>query len=76
MHACSGAVGTATVQLARAYGLRVIGTAGTDAGLELVRKVGAHDVLDHTKPDHMDRLKDLTGTHATPVLVARRSRGC
>jgi hypothetical protein len=57
----SGGVGTATVQLARLYGLRIIGTAGTPAGLELVRAQGAHDVLSHADPDHMARLRELTG---------------
>src|SRR5512143_2467558 len=43
----SGGVGIAAVQLARAAGLRVIGTAGSDDGKTLVRDQGAHHVLDH-----------------------------
>ena len=35
---------------ARAAGLTVIGTAGSDKGKELVRKEGAHHVLDHNAP--------------------------
>ena len=36
VHGASGGVGTAAVQLARARGLRVLGTAGTDRRRELV----------------------------------------
>src|SRR5918996_1510824 len=46
-----GGVGVAATQLARAHGLRVIGTAGTDKGMALVRAQGAHDVLNHKDAD-------------------------
>jgi len=55
-------VGTAAIQLARARGLRVIGSAGSPAGLDLVRAQGAHEVVDHRQPDHMEKVKMLTGT--------------
>ena len=41
IHGASGGVGTAAVQLARAFGMNIIGTAGTEKGLELVRQQGA-----------------------------------
>jgi NADPH2:quinone reductase len=56
VHGASGGVGIAAVQFARAMGLRVIGTAGTDAGRELVRKEGAHVVLDHHDPKYREGL--------------------
>lgn len=40
-------MGTACVQLGRSLGLRVIGTAGTDEGLDLVRRLGAHHAFNH-----------------------------
>ena len=40
VHGASGAVGLAAVQLARAAGMTVIGTAGTEEGLELVAAEG------------------------------------
>ncbi len=40
IHGASGGVGTAAVQMARAAGLVVIGTAGTEAGLKLVTGAG------------------------------------
>src|SRR6202034_4346762 len=40
VHGASGGVGIAAAQIARAAGLTVIGTGGTDKGLELVKKEG------------------------------------
>ena len=48
IHGASGAVGVAAVQMARAAGLRVVGTAGTDRGRQLAREQGAHEVFDHS----------------------------
>lgn len=69
VHGASGAVGTASVQLARAHGLRVIGTGGTERGRDLVREQGAHHVLDHTRPDYLETLMDLTGGQGADVIL-------
>src|SRR6202790_1544499 len=42
IHGASGGVGIAAVQIARVMGLTVLGTAGTEKGLELVKREGAH----------------------------------
>ena len=47
VHGASGGVGIAAVQIARAHGLRVIGTAGTEEGLQAIRDEGAHVALNH-----------------------------
>jgi NADPH2:quinone reductase len=60
IHGASGGVGTAATQFARAFGLIVIGTGGTDPGRRLVRENGAHHVLDHKSPDYLDELSKLT----------------
>lgn len=49
-------MGTVAVQLARAYGVFVIGTAGNPIFMELVRSIGAYTVLDHTQPGYLDAL--------------------
>lgn len=69
VHGASGGVGIPTVQLARAHGLRVIGTAGSDEGLTLVRQAGAHHVLDHSRPDYLTDLPDLTGGLGVDVVI-------
>src|SRR3954467_12224929 len=51
VHGASGGVGLAAVQLARAHGMTVIGTAGTEKGRALVKENGAQHMLDHTQSD-------------------------
>jgi NADPH:quinone reductase len=69
IHGASGGVGIAATQLARAQGLRVIGTAGSDKGRALVKAEGAHEVLDHKTPDHFDKALSLTGGRGYDVIV-------
>jgi hypothetical protein len=52
--------GATAVQLARARGLTVIGTAGTERGRKLVLSEGAHHVLDHTAPGYLDECVRLS----------------
>lgn len=68
IHGASGAVGTAALQMARAHGLTVIGSAGTEKGRQLVLEQGAHHALDHTSSGYMDELRSLTGG-AGPDLI-------
>src|SRR5436189_479778 len=69
IHGASGGVGTAAVQLARAHGLRVLGTAGSDEGLKLAREQGAHEVFDHRAPEHFEQVMKATGGHGVDVIV-------
>ena len=69
VHGASGGVGTAAVQLARARGLRVFGTAGSDDGINLTRQQGAHEVFDHRAPDHFEQIMKATGRHGVDVIV-------
>lgn len=69
VHGASGGVGIAAVQLAVAHGLTVIGTAGSERGRTLVREHGAHHVLDHTAPDYLRHLMDLTGGRGADVIL-------
>jgi len=69
VHGASGGVGTAAVQLARAAGLRVVGTAGTDEGRRLVAGQGAHHVLDHGAEGYLEELTRLTGGRGPDVIL-------
>jgi NADPH:quinone reductase len=69
IHGASGAVGIAAVQLARAAGLRVIGTVGSDRGRQLVAAEGAHEILDHKAPGHFDEALALTGGRGFDVII-------
>ena len=44
------------MQLGRALGLHVVGTASTEEGRALALREGAHEVLDHTKENYLDGL--------------------
>lgn len=54
IHGASGGVGLAAVQLARAAGLKVTGTAGSEEGARLVMQQGAEQVLRHDQPGYLD----------------------
>jgi NADPH2:quinone reductase len=69
VNGASGAVGIAAVQLARAAGLRVIGSAGTDRGRKLAVEEGAHEVVDHTAPDHFEKALALTGGRGFDLIL-------
>ena len=69
VHGASGGVGIAALQLARADGLRVFGTAGSDEGLKLAREQGAHEVFDHRAPEHFEQVMKATGVRGVDVIV-------
>ncbi len=69
VHGASGGVGTAAVQLARAIGMTVIGTGGTDEGRRLVQENGAHHVLDHKTPDYLKQVTELTEGRGVDLIL-------
>jgi len=60
VHGASGGVGTAAVQLARNAGLRIIATAGTREGEELLLQLGADHVVNHRQPDCLAQIMAIT----------------
>ena len=69
VHGASGGVGTAAVQLARAAGMVVIGTAGSEDGMKLVQEQGAHHVLNHSTEGYLDELMKLTEGRGVDVII-------
>jgi NADPH:quinone reductase len=69
IHGASGGVGVAAVQIARALGLVVLGTAGTQPGLDLARREGAHQVFDHRQPGYLDAILAATGGRGVDVIL-------
>jgi NADPH2:quinone reductase len=69
VHGASGGVGIAAVQIARAHGLTVIGTAGSDEGMRLVREQGAQHVLNHKAADYLQQVLPLTGGRGIDVVI-------
>jgi NADPH:quinone reductase len=69
IHGASGGVGVAAIQIARAFGLRVIGTAGTERGMQMVREQGAHEVLNHREADYLKQVMPLTDGRGVDLVV-------
>lgn len=69
IHGASGGVGTAGTQLARAMGLKVFGTAGTQKGLDLVKREGAHQVFDHNKSGYVEEIMKATGGRGVDIIL-------
>ena len=69
VHGASGGVGTAAVQIARAHKLTVIGTGGTEEGRALVKKEGAHHVLDHRAPGYLDEVMKITDGKGVNIIL-------
>jgi NADPH2:quinone reductase len=69
VHGGSGGVGTAAIQLARNAGLKIIATAGTPRGGELLRQLGAHHVLDHRKPDYWSEITAITKGRGVDAIL-------
>jgi len=69
IHGASGGVGIAAVQMARASGLTVLGTAGTEKGRELVKREGADHVFDHTNPDYREQILKAIGERGVDLIL-------
>jgi NADPH:quinone reductase len=69
VHGASGGVGVAAIQWCKIYGIRVIGTGGTEEGRELVRREGADHVLDHRAPNYLEELAALTEGRGPDVIL-------
>ncbi len=67
-HAAAGGVGLIACQWARAMGLQLIGTAGSDAKCALAKEHGAAHVINYTSEDFLARVKDITGGKGVKVV--------
>ncbi|MCM2253790.1 MAG: quinone oxidoreductase, partial [Ramlibacter sp.] len=67
-HAAAGGVGLIACQWARALGLQLIGTAGSDAKCALAKEFGAAHVINYAKEDFLARVKELTGGKGVKVV--------
>jgi NADPH2:quinone reductase len=69
VHGASGGVGIAALQMARAGGFTVIGTAGTEKGRKLVLEQGAHHVVDHRKEGYGEEIVALTKGRGVDIIL-------
>ncbi|KAG2461644.1 TYW3 protein, partial [Polypterus senegalus] len=64
-----GEVGVAACQIARALGMKVFGTAGTQEGMDLVVKNGAHKVFNHSENGYTEKIKEATSGEGVDVII-------
>lgn len=69
VHGASGGVGLATCQIARAHGLKVLGTAGTEEGQNIVLRNGAHQAFNHREVNYIDKIKKYVGEKGIDVII-------
>jgi NADPH2:quinone reductase len=69
VHGATGGVGIASVELAHARGLIVIGSGGTDAGLAAAREHGADFVVNHRAPAYTDEIMRATGGLGVSLII-------
>ena len=67
-HAAAGGVGLIACQWAKALGLQLIGTAGSDAKCELAKANGAAHVINYAKEDFLPRVKEITAGRGVKVV--------
>ena len=69
IHGASGAVGNAAVQIARANGATVVGTAGTKDGMDVVTMCGAHHVFNHNHKNYEKKMVEHIGGEGFDVII-------
>jgi len=69
VHGATGGVGTAAVQLAKAYGMTVAATGGTEQGRRQAAEQGADLVMDHKSTGYLGQLMDWTHGRGVDVIL-------
>ncbi len=67
-HAAAGGVGLIACQWARAMGLQLIGTAGSDAKCKLALEHGAAHAINYSSEDFVARVKEITNGKGVKVV--------
>jgi NADPH2:quinone reductase len=67
-HAAAGGVGHIACQWAKALGLQLIGTAGTDAKCKLALAHGAAHAINYSTENFAERVKEITGGKGVKVV--------
>ena len=67
-HAAAGGVGLIACQWARALGVTLIGTVGSDEKAALARANGCAHTIVYTRENFVDRVKAITGGKGVPVV--------
>jgi putative PIG3 family NAD(P)H quinone oxidoreductase len=69
IHGGSSGIGTTAIQLAKAFGVRVITTAGSEEKCDACRKLGADVAVNYRTEDFVAATKSATGDKGAEVIV-------
>jgi NADPH2:quinone reductase len=69
VHGGTSGIGTAAIQLAKAFGARVIVTAGSAEKCEAARKLGADVAVNYKSEDFVQATKEATGGKGAEVIL-------
>jgi NADPH2:quinone reductase len=67
-HAAAGGVGLIACQWARALGINMIGTVGSDEKGALAKAHGCTHIINYNKENFVERVKEITGGQGVPVV--------
>ena len=69
IHGGSSGIGTTAIMLAKAFGAKVIVTAGSDEKCDACRKLGADAAINYKTTDFVPVVKEITGGHGADVIL-------
>ena len=69
VHGGTSGIGTTAIMLAKAFGAKVIATAGSDEKCDACRKLGADAAVNYKTTDFVPAVKEITGGHGADVIL-------
>ena len=67
-HAAAGGVGQIFCQWAKSLGCKIIGTVGSDEKIKIAKKNGCDLVINYSKENFIEKVKDFTKGQGVPVI--------
>jgi len=68
VHGAAGGVGLAAIEIGKAMGAKVIGTASTDEKCVIVKEHGANEALNYSNGNFKDEIKSMTNGKGADVI--------
>jgi len=65
----SGGIGTASIQLAKIMGLKIISAVGSDEKADYVKSLGSNEIIRYDKVDLKEAVKDLTEGKGVDIVI-------
>lgn len=69
IHGASGSVGTSAIQIAKRAGCKVIGSAGGEEGLALIKEQGVDLAVNHNSDGYIDEIKSFTNGNGVDLTL-------